>query len=139
MSIINALAKRPLPSFDQWLTDQGNGHRGAGFEAFKDMAERTHAAAPDTFPTLAPNEQAFLRMWLGMQIAVVELCNIEHQHGRTPAQIIQWLPRVLASAAMYATASVVNETTPMRTAAKILIEEFRFGAKESADQIEASR
>jgi hypothetical protein len=136
---LDGFARRPLPSFDQWLAEKGNGHRGDGFEAFNDLAKRSHEKAAPELDQFTGDEQSFLRMWLGLMIAVVELSNIEHQQGRTPAQIIKIMPRVCAAAAVYATASVVDDNAPMRKIAKIIIEEFRFAAKEAADQIEAQR
>jgi hypothetical protein len=125
--------KRPLPSFDEWLTVHGNGKRGDDFEAMTDLVHRT-LATPEG-PNLTPDERSFLRMWKGMCVAVVELSNIEHDAGRTPEQIIQTMPRVLAAAAMYATASVLSDSANYRQIAKHLIEEFRAAAKVSADQL----
>lgn len=136
MSGIPELDRRALPSLDEWLTTHGNGERGDGFDAFRDLARRTHVT---TLHGHDAGSTAFLRMLTGMQIAVVELCNIEHQHGRLPHQIIATMPRVLACVAIYATASVLKDEAPMRRIAKILTEEFRFAAKEAADQIEARK
>lgn len=128
--------RRPLPSFDEWLADNGDGTRGDGFDAFVDVALRTQ----DQKATgLGDDETSFLRIWQGLCVAVVELCNIEARHGRTAEQIIQTMPRALAAAAVYATASVVSEGTPLRSVAKLLTEEFRHAAKVAADDIEASR
>lgn len=125
--------RRPLPSFDKWLEDNGDGTRGDGFEAFADLAIRTQ----DQSALGLPYEAALLlRMWQGFQIATVEICNIQcRDFGATPEQIIQMMPRALACAAMYSTASVLVEDTPWRTIAKVLTEEFRFAAKEAADQM----
>lgn len=135
--VTDILHRRPLPSFDQWLEENGNGERGDGFEAFVDLAKRTHAKEP--VAGLTDDETSFLRMWMGMQIAIIELCNIENQRGRTPAEIMITTPRVLGAAAMYSFGSVVKENTPFRIVAKLLTEEFKFGAKESADQMEGHR
>lgn len=123
--------RRPLPNFEKWLDDHGHTERGNGFEALADLVRRTQDQTADGY-----NEDAksLLRMWQGLSIAVVELCNIEHCKGRTPAQIIQLLPRALACAAFYSTASVLEEDSPWRSIAKILTEEFRFAVKEAADQ-----
>lgn len=134
-NVVAGLMRRPLPSFEQWLEKNGDGSRGGGFDAFKDLAERTHNSGP--VGKLTADETAFLRLWMGMQIAVVELCNIEHQKGREPGEIMMTLPRVLGAAAVYGFASVAKDDVLMRQIAKILIEEFRFAAKEAADQIEA--
>jgi hypothetical protein len=132
---IPELDRRPLPSFDKWLSDNGDGTRGDGFDGFVDLAKRTH----EKLEGFSGDQAGFLRMWAGMQIAVIELCQIERQRGRTPDQIILMMPRVLACAAIYAVASVIKDDAPMRQVAKLLIEEFRFAAKEAADQIEAKR
>jgi hypothetical protein len=128
--------RRQLPSFDDWLTTHGNGKRGDGFEALTDLVRRT-LETPDG-AHLTDDERSFLRMWKGMCVAVVELSNIEHQHGRTPEQIIQTMPRVLATAAMYSTASVLSGDAPHRSVAKLLTEEFRAAAKASADYLTAA-
>ena len=133
---LKELTGRPLPSLHEWFTQHVGGQRGDGFEAFADLARRTHEAKPSG---LTDDEAAFLRFWMGMQIAVIELCNLEHAAGREPADIVVTMPRVLGAAAVYAFASVAKDETPMRQIAKVLIEEFRFAAKEAADQIEASR
>ena len=132
---IPELDRRPLPSFDKWLSDNGDGTRGDGFDAFNDLAKRTH----ENLEGFTGDQASFLRIWAGLQIAVIEICQIERQRGRTPDQIILMMPRVLACAAMYSVASVVKEDAPMRQIAKIISEEFRFGAKEAADQLEVRR
>lgn len=122
---------RPLPSFDQWLTAHGNGSRGDGFEAFLDLTKRTQEQDGAGYDAAA---LSMLRMWQGLSIAIVELCNIEHQHGRKPIDIIQIMPRALACAAFYSTASVLGDETPWRSIAKVLAEEFRHAAKVAADE-----
>lgn len=127
------MMRRPLPSFEQWLNDNGDGTRGDGFAAFVDVVERTIAVVPAA--GLGEDEALFLSLWKGMGVAVVELCNLEHQRGVSPERIIKMMPRVLGAAAMYATASVLTDDAPWRRIATILIEEFRFAAKEAADQM----
>lgn len=133
--VLDAL-NRPLPSFAKWLDDRNGGERGGDFEHFNDLARRTQ---DQTATGLNDDERAFLRMWQGMCVAVVELCNIEHKNGRGPDQIIQMFPRVLATAAVYAVASVVKDDAPFRTLAKIMTEEFRAAAKVAADGLTAKQ
>lgn len=134
--VIPELSRRALPSFEQWLNENGDGSRGDGFDAFVNLAERTHSAKPEN---LTDEQATFLRLWMGLQVAIIELCNLEDQRGVKPETIITMMPRVLATAGVYAVASVAKDDAPMRTMAKILIKEFRFAAKEAADQIEAKR
>lgn len=123
---------RPLPKFDQWLTDHGRGKRGDGFEGFADLMERTQSQ--EVADALTPAEVSLMRMWQGLTFAVVELCQIECDHGRQPVEIIALMPRALACAAFYSTASVLKDDTPWRSIAKLLAEEFRAAAKTCADQ-----
>lgn len=132
MARIPELDRRPLPTLKQWLDQHGDGSRGEGFAPLEELLRR---GLDQKLPDLTPDQASYMRLWLGLQIAVVELSNIEVQKGRAPLQIIQTLPRALAVAAMYATASVLDDEAPLRAIAKILIEDFRFGAKEAADQI----
>jgi hypothetical protein len=131
--MISESMQRPLPSFDKWLTDHGHGERGDGFDALVDLARRTQEQKS---PNMTPDELSFLRMWQGMLIAVVEICNIEHNSGRKPEEIICTMPRVLASAAMYATASVLASDADWRTSSRACsADEFRAAAKIAADQL----
>lgn len=123
---------RDLPSFEQWLSDNGNGSRGDGFEAFEDLIRR---ARKQDIEHLTEEEQSLARLWGGLSIAIVEICNIEHQRGRTAVEIIKLMPRALAIASVYATASVLVEDTPWRAVAKVLTEEFRWAAKTAADDL----
>lgn len=130
--------KRPLPSFAEWLehVDPG-GERGAGFEMFADLAKRT---MEQPLEHLQPGEASFARMWMGMAIAVIEMCNTEYKkHHQPDAQIVTLMPRVLACACMYAFASVTNEKTPFRVIAKVIVEEFRAATKVAADALEQQR
>lgn len=122
---------RPLPNFRRWLDDHGHTERAGDFDALADLARRTQEQSADDF---GDDAKSFLRMWQGLSIATVELCNIEHKHGRSGHDIIRLMPRALACAAFYSTASVLREDSPWRSIAKILIEEFRFAAKSAADQ-----
>lgn len=128
---------RPLPSFKDWLEAEGvdlvEGDRGA-FADLLDLAERTVAQNPTGYP---PEAMCFLRMWKAFCIATVEVCNSEwSRHGQNPATIAAMLPRVMASASMYGTASILRANTPWRDIAKMLTQEFSFGAKTAADQLE---
>ena len=132
--------RRALPSFAQWLEENGAGERGAGYEPFAaiaDLAMRTlDSDAARASNCVTPRDLCFFRLWQGMLVAAVELCNIEHQkHGVEPSEIITLLPRAFAAGAMYAAASVLRADTPYRSLAKILTEEFRFAAKAAADQL----
>lgn len=128
-------ATRPLPDFDKWLLARGHDTRGGDFEPFlamMDLVQRTQLQkAGDQHND---RERALLRMWQGMSFAAVELCNLEHQKHKRPAEEIACLlPRAMGMAAFYAMASIVSDDAPMRSIAKVLIEEFRFAAKEAAD------
>ena len=123
--------RRALPDFERWLDQRGHSGRAPGFEELADLAVRTQDEPPEH---LDEDSRSFLRLWSGLLIAVVELCSIEQVHGREPHDIVKIMPRALACAAFYASASIFRDDTPWRTIAKILIEEFRFGAKEAADQ-----
>lgn len=127
---------RPLPSFEQWLTENGDGSRGDGFEAFEDLVRRMRERDIEHLPAEA---QSLARMWGGLGLAVVEICNVEHQRGRTPVEIITLLPRALAIASIYAAASVLIEDAPYRAVAKVLTEEFRWAAKTAADDLTEKR
>lgn len=134
MSIMD-VNKRPLPSFKQWLDEHSPGTQADGFEAFSDLAFRAQSGSLK--PGLTPQQESFARMWMGACVAAVELCNMEAVgHLRPEGEIIATLPRVFAAAAMYAMASVCKESTPWRDVAKLLTEEFRAGAKASADQLD---
>lgn len=128
---------RPFPPFKQWIQEQSPGTQADGFEAMIDVA---HRSQQQINPSLSPDEASFARMWIGACIATVELCNMEaFTHGRQPHEIICTLPRVLATAAMYAMASNAADEAPLRRIAKIMTEEFRFAAKIAADQLEQDR
>lgn len=125
--------ERPLPTFDQWLSTHGDGSRGDGFEALRDLVGRT--LEQKEVPGMTRLEAVMLRMWQGFAVATVEICNIEHARGTTPAEIITVMPRALAASAFYATASVLKNEAPWRIIAKLLTEEFRYAAKVAADQM----
>lgn len=127
--------QRPLPNFQQWL--ERNGVTALAEDAdmmasFFDLAARTVEQRGEG---RAPHEQSFLRMWQGTLVAAVELCNIEASRGVSYETMIQLLPRVFATASMYALASACKTDTNWRDVAKIVVEEFRFGAKAAADQL----
>ncbi len=134
-----AEAKRPLPTLAQWLDQQNGGERGEGYEpmaGLMDLAERTILQDGSS---LAPNEACFLRLWQGMCVATVELCNIEVERKGTPVHVlVAMLPRALAAASIYAFASVAKEDAPLRDVAKLLTEEFRYAAKAAADDLMAN-
>lgn len=136
-SPIPELRGRPLPSFEQWLTNNGDGTRGDGYAGFEDLAKRTHDQPRPEH--LTEDEMSFLRLWMGMQVAVIELSRLEEQRGRRFDQIVPMMARVLGATAMYSVASAVNDDSPYRAMAKVLIEDFRHGCKASADQLEERR
>lgn len=135
MTLISSLDKRPLPTLAQWLDRQNDGERADGYDAMAalaDLAQRTILQSDSGLPI----EQAcFLRLWQGMCVATVELCNIERGKDVPPEAIVAMLPRALACAAVYALASIVKDDAPLRDIAKVLTEEFRFAAKTAADDI----
>ena len=134
-----AEAKRPLPTLAQWLDQQTGGERAEHYDAMAglmDLAERTIKQDPSF---LAPNEACFLRLWQGMCVATVELCNIEVERKDTPVHVlVAMLPRALAAASIYAFASVAKDDAPLRDIAKLLTEEFRYAAKAAADDLMAN-
>ncbi len=126
--------ERPFPPFKEWIQQQSPGTQADGFEAMTDLAYRSQAQIN---PELSEDEASYARMWIGACIACVELCNMEAlSHRREPHEIVLTLPRVLATAAMYAIASVAKDETPFREIAKLITEEFRFAAKIAADALE---
>lgn len=127
--------RRPLPTLSQWLDEKVGSARGEGFEeirALADLAERTILAKDSGLPV---PEGCFLRLWQGFTIAAVELCNIEHGKQVPTDVILSMLPRVMATAAMYAFASAAPADTPFRDVAKLFTEEFRAAAKTAADTL----
>lgn len=132
----NALDKgmeRPLPSLSQWLDGKGATKRAPDFKEFAalaDLAERTILQSDTGLPV----EQAcFLRLWQGFTVAAVELCNLEHGKKVPTEIILTMLPRVMATAALYAFASVAPPDSPFRDVAKLFTEEFRAASKTAAD------
>jgi hypothetical protein len=135
MTIDLDLAKRSLPTLAQWLDKQTGGARAEGYDdlaALFNLAERTILQSDAGLPI---EQSCFLRLWQGMCIATVELCNIEHGKKVPMDVIVASLPRALACAAIYAFASVMEQDAPLRGIAKILTEEFRFAAKAAADDL----
>ena len=124
---------RALPSFRKWIEERSPGTQPDDFAAFADLAARTQN---QDLAHLKPHEASFGRMWMGASIAAVELCNMEAiKHNRPTAEIISTLPRVFATACMYAMASIAKEDADFRQIAKIMSEEFRAAAKTSADAL----
>lgn len=132
--IITKGLRRPLPSFTQWLADNGDGTRGDGFDAYIDQVHRTieRGALPD----YNDDSRSLLRLYTGLSIAIIEACNIERQKDRSPEQIVQLMPRALAMCAITAVASIMrddSDAAAFRSVAKVLTEEFRWATKEAAD------
>lgn len=120
---------RSLPGFREWIEDKGG--RAPGFEDFAAHTERMLALSHHD---LTPTQKSFARLYVGLSIAVVELCHIENrQHGRSSDEIAANVTRVFASAEMYAIASICREGSPWRSIAKMITEEFRAAAKVAAD------
>jgi hypothetical protein len=135
VSNILEINKRPLPSFKEWIEEHSPGTQADGFEALTDLVRRS-VAGTDFKPGLTDQEKSFSRMWIGFCIACVELCNMEAlTHERPESEIIVMLPRVIATGAMYAIASSLQDEAPFRDIAKIVTEEFRAAAKVAADQL----
>lgn len=128
--------ERPLPSFAEWLAEHGDGKRAPGAHGWEDLERfmlREIARDPGI---LTPAEQSFFRLWKGLGIAMVELCRLEAEiHGRTTEEILQAMPRAAGAMAIYTFASVCRDDTPWRLLATVVIEEFRSGAKNAADQL----
>lgn len=132
-NVLDEAMKRPLPTLGQWLDEKADGKRSADFDeltALYDLAVRTVLTSDQGLPI----EQAcFLRLWKGFLIASVELCNLELA-AKVPSEIyLTMLPRVMATAAIYAVASVAPPDTGFRDVAKLFTEEFRAAAKTAAD------
>lgn len=119
---------RELPSLDAYFGDD----RG---EAFQDWAERIFAADFTALKAGTKQDQLFVRLMRVQMIAAVESLRAEMKAGGDVVQLIQMLPRTMGLCSMYAFASILKDDAPTRDFATILIEEFRFGAKEAADQI----
>lgn len=132
-NVLDEAMKRPLPTLAQYLDDKANGRRSEDFEemtALYDLAHRTLEASEGGLPI----EQAcFMRLWKGFLVASVELCNLEVK-AKVPKEVyLTMLPRVMATAALYAVASVAPPDTAFRDIAKLFTEEFRAAAKTAAD------
>lgn len=129
---------RPLPTFDEWLEQHGDGSRGDGFAAFATLAAQTQ---DQNATGLAEFSEAaiFLRCWQGMSVAAVEIAEIERKRGTPQEIIIALLPRAMAAACMYSCASVLKDETPWSEIAEILAGDFAFAAKECARQLQERR
>ena len=133
----NPFLRQALPSFDRWLTENGDGSRGDGFEPMADLLRRMQQRGL-AGQELDAESMAFSRMIIGRTIAVVEICNIEVQQlERSPEATIKLIARAAGAASFYAVASVLTDEAPWRQVAKVLFEEIRFGLKTAADQHEA--
>lgn len=132
--VVFKVMERPFPPFKEWIQAQSPGTQADGFADMLDLAYRSQ---DQINPNLTPDQASYARMWIGACIAVVELCNMEAlTHKRGLEEIVCTLPRVLATAAMYAMASVASDSTPFRNIATLMTEEFRFAAKVAADALE---
>lgn len=127
---------RPLPSFADWLAEHGDGVRAPGASGWEDLERLMLREIARDPSALTPGEQPFFRLWKGLGIAMVELCRVEaEKHGRSTEEILQAMPRAAGAMAIYTFASVCRDDTPWRRLATVVIEEFRSGAKNAADQL----
>lgn len=122
---------RPLPSLDAHLgSDRG--------EAFIDWAEQMFVADYASLKAGTELERIFVRLMRTQMVAAVESLRTEQAAGGDVIKLIGMLPRVMGTCCMYAIASALKDDAPLREFATMLVEEFRFGAKEAADQIAES-
>lgn len=119
---------RKLPSLDEHL-GEGRG------EAFEDWAERMFALDYAMLKAGTEQEQQFVRLMRTQMVAAVESLRQEAEGGGDAVKLILLLPRTMGLVSMYALASILKDEAPLRDFATLLHEEFRFGAKEAADQI----
>jgi hypothetical protein len=119
---------RKLPSLDEHL-GEGRG------EGFVDWVERMFALDYAMLKAGTEQEQLFVRLLRAQMVAAVESLRQEAEAGGDAVKLIQLLPRTMGTVSMYALASILKDDAPLRDFATTLFEEFRFGAKEAADQI----
>lgn len=120
----------PMPALAQFLGES----RGEQFEDYVAEMVRNQAWA-DTAATA--EERIMVRLLRVLGIAAVEgLREAEAAEGGDNVGAILQLARVMGHTAMTATAGGCREDTPWRDLSTILIEEFRFGAHQAADQLE---
>lgn len=131
------ISARPLPTFEQWLRERVGDSRADGYEAFADFEDLIRRELGRNPSSLSDDELSFLRMYQGLGIAIVEVCQIERDKGRDPEEVLQAMPRVLGALAMFSASSIMRDETPWRSLAALLIEDFRFGAKFAADSLSA--
>lgn len=132
-NVLDVAMRRPLPTLAQWLDEKTGGQRSQDFDemtALYDLAQRTLMTSEGGLPV---DQACFLRMWKGFLIASVELCNLEVAAKVSNDVYLTMLPRVMATAALYAVASVAPPDTAFRDIAKLFTEEFRAAAKTAAD------
>ena len=132
MTEIDFLTKRELPSFSNWLEKHGLTAMADGFAEYNALVADLLAQEE---PALGADEQSLLRMMKGIGVATVELCNIEIAAGRSEHQVLRTLARVMGAMAMYNCASAFRSDTPWRVLMRMLVEEFRHGARYAADHL----
>lgn len=135
----NAIDKgmaRPLPSLAQWLDRKGTKKRAPEFDEFAALANLAEGTILQSDKGIPVEQACFLRLWQGFTIAAVELCNLEHGKKVPVEVVLTMLPRVMATAALYAFASVAPPDTQFRDIAKLFTEEFRAAAKTAADGLD---
>lgn len=128
-----------LPSFERWLDQVGTGERADGFDDWVTLADWITRELARSGAELSDDEQSFLRLVKGFGVAIIELCNIEHdKHGRGAEDVLRSMPRVLGLMAVYAAGSALRADTPWRQIAKMMTLEFDRAAKFAADNLTQS-
>lgn len=135
MTTLRNSLDRPLPTFQKWLEDRGHSGLAGGYEGFAPFVELMRREEARELTGLSEDELSFVRIWQGLGIAVTELCEIERKAGRSIHQVIQTMPRALGVCAMNVIASPLTEDAPFRKIVPILVEEFKHGAKLTADTL----
>lgn len=119
-----------VPRLDAYLGED----RGEGFE---DFVSRMLAADNILLKCGgSPSEMILLRLIRVQLVAVMESLRVEDEAGGDRVTMMTMLPRAMGIAAMNGLASFLKDDVVLREFATVLVEEFRFAAKEVADQIE---
>lgn len=108
-------------------------------DGFKDFVGRMLVAEEAALNCGAsPSEQMLLRLVRTQLVATMESLRIEEEKGGDVAVMATMLPRAMGVAAMNCLAGVLKQDAPARDFAVLLTEEFRFAAKQAAEQIDAA-
>lgn len=120
---------KPVPSLAAYL-----GERRA--DGFVDWCERMMAADDSMLKADASSTaQILIRLLRVQMVAAVESLRVEDEAGRDHVEMITHLPRAMGIVAMNALACILKDDADVRDFAVTITEEFRFAAKEVADQI----